>query len=144
MPSGTSSGLLMWLMVSRFRSPSSFHALIKLGHTSCVLCPEVMKYNSSINSARQNLALASLWSDGYIAQVLSKRGLSNTTNDLGDILDGLFREYGMPRTLKEVGIEGDEKLREIAKQTLTEAWCQTNPIPITSEAQVLRILHAVQ
>ncbi|TAQ87443.1 hypothetical protein B7494_g4226 [Chlorociboria aeruginascens] len=114
------------------------------GHTSCVICPAIMKYNASVNSERQKLALDALWNDDFIAQVLSNRGLSSGRNDLGDTLDGLFREYGMPRTLKEVGVEGDKKLQELATQTLTEAWCQTNPIPITTETQVLEILRAVE
>jgi alcohol dehydrogenase class IV len=76
--------------------------------------------------------------------VLSKRGLSSNSNDLGDALDGLFREYDMPRTLKEVGVEGDKKFQEIAIHNLTEAWCQTNFISITSKDQVLEISNFVK
>ncbi|KAH8810642.1 putative Fe-containing alcohol dehydrogenase [Xylogone sp. PMI_703] len=109
------------------------------GVTSCVLSPSVMKYNSKVNWKRQQLAFDALWSDGYIRETLSKRSITSD-NDLGDLLDGLFREYGVPRSLKEVGVEGEEKLSILAVRSLEDPWCRTNPIPLISPEQVLEIL----
>lgn len=106
--------------------------------------PAVAKYNARVNKVRQALAQDAIWSSEYVSQVLSRRGLSHATNDLGDTLDGLFREYGMPRTLKEVGVEGDDQLQQLANRSLTDIWCATNPIPLTTEAQVLEILRVVE
>ena len=113
------------------------------GHTSCVLCPSVMKYNAKANAARQQHAVDALWSDAYIRQTLSKRGLT-AQNDLGDLLDGLFREYGMPRTLKEVGVQGEANLQTLAVRSLEDPWCRTNPIPLTTSEQVMAILKTVE
>ncbi|OQV05525.1 hypothetical protein CLAIMM_10252 [Cladophialophora immunda] len=114
------------------------------GHTSCVLCPAVMKYNARVNAPRQQRALVALWSDDYIRETLEKRGLKRSSADLGDVLDGLFREFGMPRTLREVGVEGDQTLQLLAERCLEDPWCRTNPVPLTTKAQVMEILKLVE
>lgn len=121
-----------------------FDSLWRSGHTSCILMPAVMKYNARANSSRQQLAVDAIWSDEYIAQVLTDRGLSAQKSDLGDTLDGLFREFGMPRTLREVGVEGEENLQILAERSLADIWCVSNPVPLTTEAQVLEILRMVE
>ncbi|RFU30224.1 hypothetical protein B7463_g6113, partial [Scytalidium lignicola] len=113
------------------------------GVTSCVLSPAVMKYNARVNAEHQQHAFDALWSDEYIRETLSKRNLTSE-NDLGDLLDGLFREYGMPRSLKEVGVEGEEKLNILAVKSLEDPWCRTNPIPLITSEQVLEILRMVE
>lgn len=102
-----------------------------------------MKYNRRVNAERQQLAFDALWSDEYIRETLAKRNLTSE-NDLGDLLDGLFREYGVPRSLKEVGVEGEEKLKTLAVRSLEDPWCRTNPIPLTTADQVLEILKMVE
>ncbi|OAG43617.1 hypothetical protein AYO21_02203 [Fonsecaea monophora] len=115
------------------------------GHTSCVLCPTVMKYNASVNGHRQQRALNALWSDPYIRETLETRcNLTQSSTDLGDVLDALFRQFGMPRTLKEVGVEGQEKLTDLARKCLEDPWCRTNPIPLVTEEQVMKILKLVE
>lgn len=103
-----------------------------------------MKYNAPVNGQCQQRALDTLWSDSYVSQTLKNRGLTPSSSDLGDVLDALFREFGMPRTLKEVGVEGDERLVELAKKSLEDPWCRTNPIPLVSEEQVMKILKMVE
>ncbi|OAL32864.1 hypothetical protein AYO20_07655 [Fonsecaea nubica] len=115
------------------------------GHTSCVLCPTVMKYNASVNGHRQQRALNALWSDPYIRETLETHcNLTQSSADLGDVLDALFRQFGMPRTLKEVGVEGQEKLTDLARKCLEDPWCRTNPIPLVTEEQVMKILKLVE
>jgi alcohol dehydrogenase class IV len=48
----------------------------------------------------------------------------------------------LPRTLKEVGIGGDQ-IDQLAKWTLDDFWAPTNPIPLTDAAQVKAILEMV-
>lgn len=62
--------------------------------------------------------------------------------DLGDILDAVIRELGMPRTLKEVGI-GRDKLDLLADNSLRDHWIKTNAQPITEKSQVMEILEMV-
>jgi alcohol dehydrogenase class IV len=62
--------------------------------------------------------------------------------DLGDILDAIFREIGMPRTLKDVGV-GKDRLDGLATNSLTDHWIQTNAKPITEKEQVMEILEMV-
>ena len=115
------------------------------GHTSCVLCPTVMKYNARVNAHRQQRALDALWSDNYIRETLeTRRNLRQSSADLGDVLDAIFRELGMPRTLQDVGVEGEDKLKELAKKSLEDMWCRTNPIPLETEGQIMEILRLVE
>ena len=50
----------------------------------------------------------------------------------------------MPRTLKQVGVEGGDKLRKLAEQSLEDPWCRTNPMPPTRPEQVLETLRQVE
>lgn len=114
------------------------------GHTSCALCPTVMKYNAVVNASRRQLALDALWSDAYVRQIFESRGLEQSKADLGDVLDTLFRGFGMPRTLKEVGVEGEETLQLLAERSLEDMWCRINPVPLTTKEQILEILRTVE
>ncbi len=147
MPLDTNLVHSMWRMVCthvlKINKGIPIDELCYIGHTSCVLCPTVMKYNAKVNSKRQQRAFDALWSDDYIRNVSSKRGLTSE-NDLGDLLDGLFREYGMPRSLKEVGVEGQEKLEILSVRSLEDPWCRTNPIPLNTPEQVMSILKLVE
>lgn len=62
--------------------------------------------------------------------------------DLGDILDAIIRELGMPRSLKEVGI-GRDRLDLLAENSLRDHWIKTNAKPITEKSQVMEILEMV-
>lgn len=112
------------------------------GETSCVLLPAVVRFNKSVNGAEQGKVLGVLWGEGAVEEVLSRRGLGRGGSDLGDVLDAIFRELGMPRSLKEVGV-GREKLPALAEGSLNDRWCQTNPIPLREKEQVMEILEMV-
>jgi alcohol dehydrogenase class IV len=112
------------------------------GETSCILLPTVCKFNTSVNGERQKKVQDILWADEEVEKVLKTRGLSKEQADLGDMLDAIIRELGMPRTLKEKGI-GREKLEKLAKNSLGDFWIKTNPIPIDKESQVMEILEQV-
>ncbi|EMC91123.1 hypothetical protein BAUCODRAFT_315588 [Baudoinia panamericana UAMH 10762] len=109
------------------------------GETSCILLPSVMKYNASVNGDKQAKLKQVMWDEAPIAEVLKKRGLKPESSDAGDGLDAIFRELGMPRSLKEKSI-GRDKFQALAVNSLVDACCKANPIPITKEEQVLEIL----
>lgn len=109
------------------------------GQTSCILLPSVMKWNKNVNAEKQEKVKKALWEEVAIVEVLKKRGLEKQSSDVGDALDAIFRELGMPRSLKEVNI-GRDKFDTIAGNSLKDPCCQANPIPLTRKEQVFEIL----
>ena len=121
------------------------------GETSCVILPWVCKYNANLsltdnNAAQQDHVNNLLWDQDIVARVLKERGLQRATADLGDTLLAVFRELGMPTTLREVGIgigeegKGDEQLDALAEKTLKDHAALTNPVPLKRKEQVREIL----
>ncbi|KAI1314191.1 hypothetical protein F5Y03DRAFT_336372 [Xylaria venustula] len=109
------------------------------GQTSCILLPSVMKYNARVNADTQEKIVDILWSDEDIASVLKKQGLTKAKSDLGDALRAIFNELDLPKSLKDVGVERD-KWDRLAENSLEDACCKTNPVPLTRKEQVLEIL----
>jgi alcohol dehydrogenase class IV len=110
------------------------------GETSCIILPAVCKWNAAqgANNARQQACIDILMRDAEVRRLMSSR--SNV--DLGDILDVVIRELGMPRTLKEKGI-GRDKLDLLAENSLKDHWIKTNAKPITEKSQVMEIFEMV-
>jgi maleylacetate reductase len=94
------------------------------GYTSCVMLPSVMRWNKSVNAARQ-------------AQVAAAMGHPN--EDAGDVLDAFIRGLGMPRSLHEVKV-APEHFDRIAQQAMATPWVPRNPRKIEGSAQVREIL----
>ena len=116
------------------------------GETSCIMLPAVCKWNEKVgaNVERQALTKKILLKSPVVKELLeAKRGGPAIDQlDLGDVLDVIFREIGMPRTLKEVGV-GRDKLDGLARNSLKDHWIQTNAKPITEKEQVMEILEMV-
>lgn len=134
---------MMWLKVPVGASHGIGHQLGPLGvahgETSCVLMPSVQRYNKRVNGGRQEEVLSLLWEQEEVKDLLAKRKLKRGEADLGDVLDVVISELGMPRSLEVVGI-GEDRFEEIAENSLTDWCCQTNPIPLTEKGQVVGIL----
>ncbi len=94
------------------------------GYTSCVMLPAVMRWNKSVNAARQ----------AEIAAAVGQPG-----KDAGDALDQLIRGLGMPRSLRDINI-GREHFDQISEQAMHTPWVPRNPRKIDSPAQVREIL----
>jgi maleylacetate reductase len=94
------------------------------GHTSCIMLPSVMRWNRSVNAAKQALVAAAMGHPG---------------EDAGDVLDDFIRGLGMPRSLGEVKV-GSEHFERIAKQAMGTPWVPRNPRPISGPAEVREIL----
>ena len=93
------------------------------GETSCILLPAVCKYNKIVNGERQQKAL---------------RILGVMEGDLGDALDKIIRDLGMPRTLPS-----HIDRNKLAENSLHDHWIKTNPIPLATAHQVLEILNTI-
>src|ERR1035437_2216921 len=94
------------------------------GFTSCVMLPSVMRWNKSVNAARQALVSAAMGQPG---------------EDAADVLDDFIRGLGMPRSLQDVRI-GPEHFDRIAEQAMATPWIPRNPRKIDTSAQVREIL----
>jgi maleylacetate reductase len=94
------------------------------GHTSCVMLPDVMRWNRAENAGRQALVSAAMGQAG---------------EDAGDVLDQFIRGLGLPRSLHEVGV-GPEHFDRIAQQAMRTPWVPRNPRRIDGPEQVREIL----
>lgn len=113
------------------------------GETSCICLPAVCKYNISANAAQQAKVCKVLWGEGTVAEVLKVRGLLEDEADLGNLLNAVISELGMPRSLKDVGV-GQDKMDLLAENSLHDEWCKKNPRPLTEKSQVMEILEMIR
>jgi len=112
------------------------------GETSCILLPAVCKYNAAHRApalARQQEILPLLWKQPAVRAVLEARGLKNGEVDLGDVIDAVVRELGLPRSMEEVGI-GWEKMDRLAENSLHDLFLKTNAVPLLRKEQVMEVL----
>jgi alcohol dehydrogenase class IV len=111
------------------------------GETSCILLPAVCKFNlkHKANLSQQAVTREVLLEQNDVKQLVEIKGLEEGDLDLGDLLDIVIAELGMPRTLEDVGI-GKDSLVTLARNSLGDIWIRTNAVPITKEAQVREIL----
>ena len=94
------------------------------GHTSCVMLPNVLRWNRGVNADRQALVAEALGrSDGDAAQAVAD----------------LVKALGQPATLREVGVTR-EHFDAIARGAMQNMMVRSNPRPVTSEADVHAIL----
>jgi alcohol dehydrogenase class IV len=96
------------------------------GHTSCVMLPHVLRYNEPATAARQRL----------IAGALGRPG-----SPAGDAVAELVRALGQPATLRAAGVKR-EQLPAIADASMKNRWVLSNPQPIRSAKDVMRLLEA--
>jgi maleylacetate reductase len=96
------------------------------GHTSCVMLPYVLDYNKPVNADRQRL----------VAEALGK-----PDTPASETLHHLIKGLGMPRTLREVGVQHDD-LPRLAENCMLDDWTFSNPRPISSPDQIMEILEA--
>jgi alcohol dehydrogenase class IV len=92
--------------------------------------------------ARQERLYKFLLEQEIVREVMNKYGTDPASSDLGDVLDVVIRELGMPRSLKDVGV-GRDKLDVLAENSLEDRCCKSNPVPLEDKGQVLEILEMV-
>ena len=94
------------------------------GHTSCVMLPAVLKWNSTVNGERQ-LALSA--------------AMGQADRPASDLVRELVMGLDQPVTLRGVGIKR-ENFDEIARRSLSYQPVQLNPRPIRTVEDVKEIL----
>jgi maleylacetate reductase len=94
------------------------------GHTSCVMLPNVMRWNrETVGPQLRRIAAA----------------FGQPDADAADLVQGLIRDLGMPTRLSEVKVTRDMFAR-IASAAMQSPMVKSNPRPITLPAQVEEIL----
>jgi alcohol dehydrogenase class IV len=115
------------------------------GETSCILLPAVLKYNEAVNAGRQAVVRTIIWSSGEeVKRTLSDAGLEVDSSSTADVLDVVFRKLGMPRTLRDVGVDGKEKLSVVARNSINDRCTLANPRAMNREDLVMEVLEMVK
>ena len=94
------------------------------GVTSCIMLPQVLRYNEPVNGHRQAL----------IAEALGRAGVAAS-----DAVGALIAALGLPCKLSEVGV-GEDKFELIAENAMHDGWLHTNPRRIETPQEVVEIL----
>ncbi len=94
------------------------------GETSCVMLPHVLRYNAAVNAERQQ-ELGTL--------------IGETGRDLADVIAQLVTSLGLPGRLRDAGVDAS-LLGAVAAAAMHDPLLATNPLPITSEDEVLKLL----
>lgn len=95
------------------------------GYTSCIMAPHVLQWNESVNGDRQKMI---------------SRAFGASDRPAYELADEFIRGLGMPRSLREVGVE-ESQLNLIADYTMEDFWTRTNPRPISRSEEILEILN---
>jgi maleylacetate reductase len=96
------------------------------GHTSCVMLPYVLDWNTPVNAERQR----------EVATAMGRPGVAAS-----QVVDDFIRGLGMPRRLREVKV-AEADLPRLAQNCMLDDWTYFNPRPISSPDQVMEILRA--
>lgn len=96
------------------------------GHTSCIMLPHVLRYNEPATAGKQKLVAEALGAPGKSA---------------ADAVAALVRALGQPATLRAAGVKRAQ-LPAVAAASMKNRWVLSNPQPIRSEADVMRLLEA--
>lgn len=94
------------------------------GHTSCVMLPAVMRWNSAVNAQRQRALSEAMGAPHRPAH---------------ELVAELIAQLGQPGTLRAVGLCEDQ-LDELAQRALAYPPVLANPRPIRAKADVREIL----
>ncbi|KAK5111547.1 hypothetical protein LTR62_004843 [Meristemomyces frigidus] len=113
------------------------------GETSCILLPAVCRFNLPVNAAQQEVVCGILWADADVREFFERAGLERK-GALGTLLETVVRGLGLPGTLREVGVGGEEELEVVAENALGDRWVGTNPRPLTRREEVREILEMVR
>jgi maleylacetate reductase len=94
------------------------------GHTSCVMLPAVLRWNSAVNAERQQALSDAMGQPGVPAH---------------ELVAALIARLGQPGSLRAVGLH-DDQLDDLAQRALVYPPVQANPRPITGAGDVREIL----
>ena len=96
------------------------------GYTSCVMLPHVLRFNHSVNGAKQ-------------APV--SEALGRADEPAAEVVAALISGLGLPTRLRDVGVRA-EQLDVIAEGSMHDRWVHTNPRKIDGPAVIRTLLDA--
>ena len=96
------------------------------GYTSCVMLPHVLRFNHSVNGAKQ-------------ARV--SEALGRADEPAAEVVAALISGLGLPTRLRDVGVRA-EQLDVIAEGSMHDRWVHTNPRKIDGPAVIRGLLDA--
>lgn len=94
------------------------------GHTSCVMLPQVLRWNRAATEPQQ-------------AEIA--RSLGRTDGDAAQAVADLVASLGQPGRLRDAGVRRDQ-LPPVAAGALDNVFVRANPRPITTVAEIEEIL----
>jgi alcohol dehydrogenase class IV len=105
------------------------------GHTSCVMMASTMRFNRDHTAPRQ----------AWIADLMGvdTRNLAPETaaDRAADAVEALVKDLDQPHRLRDVGVTAAD-FPAIAADALQDLIVATNPRPVTSEADVIKLLES--
>ena len=125
-----------WLSIQGFVAGVAFGASHGIGHalggtagmphgeTSCVMLPHVLRFNASVNAARQ----------ASLSEAMGRPGVAAS-----DVVGELVAALGMPTRLRDAGVSHDI-LPKVADEAIHDMFVKTNPRTIDSADQILELL----
>jgi len=96
------------------------------GYTSCVMLPQVLRFNHAVNAEKQ-------------ARV--SEALGRADEPAAEVVAGLISGLGLPTRLRDVGVK-PEQLDVIAEGSMHDRWVHTNPRKIDRPAVIRNLLDA--
>ncbi len=96
------------------------------GHTSCVMLPQVMRYNLDATRAAQ-------------ARIAAAIGAAH--GDAAQAVQDLIESLGLPTRLSQLKVTRDQ-LPAVAAGALENMWVRTNPRPLKSVEQIQALLES--
>jgi len=97
------------------------------GYTSCVMMPAVLAFNASVMAERQAEISTAMGAPGQPA---------------AEVLDRFISGLGLPRRLRDVGVNRDD-LQRIATNCMLDDWTFSNPRKINGAQEIVPILEGV-
>ena len=94
------------------------------GYTSCVMLPQVLRFNLEVNADKQ----------ARVSEALGHPG-----EPAADVVAGLIAGLGLPTRLRDVGVREDQ-LDVIAENSMHDRWIHTNPRKIDGPAVIRDLL----
>ncbi|PMR74807.1 alcohol dehydrogenase [Billgrantia endophytica] len=94
------------------------------GYCSCVMLPNVLRYNHEVNADRQQL----------ISEALGQPEVP-----AADLIAALIKDLGLPATLQDVGVKR-EHFEAIARGGMQNMMVRSNPRPVNRPEDILDIL----
>jgi len=94
------------------------------GYTSCVMLPNVLRYNLPANEAQQAKVSAAFDQPGDAAD---------------EVVGALISRLGLPRRLRDVDVKR-EQFAEIAANAMHDRYIPANPRPLKGPDDIVEIL----